>query len=212
LQPWKHGEEVVVIVEALNKGQGFFGVASFALDRAVDIQDLGILDLNPIPELVVSAGTVSWSAVTHDAVIGYSAYHGTNRMNNTVITEQLCAGTGETVLRLVFRGGYETVYGSQNRTGLQMASPAVMLISPNPFVMQTAINYTLAEQTMVEISVYDVQGALVRKLVSGNQKPGIYCVIWNGDDNRGRSVASGIYFIRKEAGQHRQQEKIILIR
>ena len=67
---------------------------------------------------------------------------------------------------------------------------------PNPFNPTTVIRYELAGSAHVSLRVYDVRGALVRTLEDRNLPAGRYEVGWNGVDNRGSQVASGIYFYR----------------
>lgn len=83
---------------------------------------------------------------------------------------------------------------------------------PNPFNPSTVISYSLAAAAKVRLSVYDVSGALVRVLVNDSKVPGVYRVGWDGRDNRGSSVASGVYFYRLSAGGFGSTKKMVLIR
>ena len=60
--------------------------------------------------------------------------------------------------------------------------------------------------------LYDVSGRLVKTLVSHLHETGYYTTLWNGTDNNGRKVSSGVYFIRFEAGDCRVQNKILLVK
>jgi len=71
---------------------------------------------------------------------------------------------------------------------------------PNPFNPATTINYDLKEQGQVKILVYNTNGSLVRTLIDGNQKAGYHSISWNGRDNNGRSVSSGLYIYKMNAG------------
>lgn len=70
--------------------------------------------------------------------------------------------------------------------------------APNPFNPSTMIRYRLSQAGPVRLSVYDVAGRVVRRLVDGSQGAGEYGVHWNGTDETGRAVASGVYFSRLE--------------
>jgi flagellar hook assembly protein FlgD len=59
------------------------------------------------------------------------------------------------------------------------------------------------------MNIYDVTGRLVRTLVNELQKPGYYRVLWDGKDDLGKAVASGIYFYRIEAGDFTAVKKIV---
>jgi hypothetical protein len=83
---------------------------------------------------------------------------------------------------------------------------------PNPFNPATTINYSIAEETPVNLSIYNVNGQLVRTLVNETQKSKAYSVIWNGKDNRGGAVQSGIYFYRIKTNSFAQSKKFVLVR
>ena len=67
---------------------------------------------------------------------------------------------------------------------------------PNPFNPTTVIRYELSANARVSLKIYDVRGALVRTLEDRRLPAGRYEVGWNGLDNQGSQVASGIYFYR----------------
>jgi hypothetical protein len=84
---------------------------------------------------------------------------------------------------------------------------------PNPFNPQTTIQYEIpAGGADVNISIYDVAGRLVRALVAEHRGPGTWSVQWNGDDDRGRRVASGVYFYRMRAGSFVDTKKMVLLK
>ncbi|HPF70018.1 MAG TPA: FlgD immunoglobulin-like domain containing protein, partial [Candidatus Krumholzibacteria bacterium] len=70
---------------------------------------------------------------------------------------------------------------------------------PNPFNPSTEIRFSLAKQGDVTVTVYDVNGRLVRTLVAGVLPAGPHAVTWKGDDDRGARAASGLYFCRLQA-------------
>ncbi len=83
---------------------------------------------------------------------------------------------------------------------------------PNPFNPSTVITFNLAKKTDVELNVYSVTGQKVRSLVKGNQKAGQYTVTWNGRNDVGQKVASGLYFYKIEADDFVASKKMILIK
>ncbi len=83
---------------------------------------------------------------------------------------------------------------------------------PNPFNGLTTIAYTIGERCRVELSIFDPAGRLVRGIAQGEREPGRYTTAWNGKDNAGRSVSSGVYFCRIKAGKFRQTRKIVYMR
>jgi hypothetical protein len=83
---------------------------------------------------------------------------------------------------------------------------------PNPFNPSTMINYQLPMNTHAKLSVYNLLGQEVRTLVNGHQPTGIHEVTWDGRDDAGRTVASGVYLYRLEAGGYVQSKKMVLIK
>ncbi|MGH2569590.1 MAG: Ig-like domain-containing protein, partial [bacterium] len=83
---------------------------------------------------------------------------------------------------------------------------------PNPFRPSTTIEYTLPADGDVRLSVYNVHGQVVRRLVDERQTSGQRRVVWEGRDDAGRAVAAGVYFLRLDAGDRRVTRKMILQR
>jgi hypothetical protein len=81
-----------------------------------------------------------------------------------------------------------------------------------PFNPSTTIAYSIASETDVTLAIFDVQGKLVRTLVSDRQTPSNCRVTWGGTDNRDVSVASGVYFYRLTAGEFVATRKMVLLR
>lgn len=83
---------------------------------------------------------------------------------------------------------------------------------PNPFNPVTVIEYSLEAETQVSLRVYNVTGQLVCSLVDGGKTAGLHRVVWDGRDDRGREVASGVYFYRLQTESHQESRKMILLR
>jgi hypothetical protein len=98
----------------------------------------------------------------------------------------------------------------------QISTPAMALFlgqnRPNPFNPSTTINYYLPETCSVVLDVYDVKGAPVRRLVNGRRASGSYTAVWDGCDENGRRMGSGVYFYRLRAGKKVLSRKMILLR
>jgi len=99
------------------------------------------------------------------------------------------------------------------RVGLPKAF-ALEQNSPNPFNPSTSINFSIAEGTnpLVSLSIYDVRGRLVRVLQDAPLEPGYYSRVWDGTDDRGRKVSSGVYFYRLRAGDFNSVRKMVLLK
>ena len=83
---------------------------------------------------------------------------------------------------------------------------------PNPFNGHTTISYSLEKPGHVSIRIYNTAGQLVRMLEDRDRAAGTYQVVWNGRDNASRPVASGIYFMRMNAGDYGKSRKIVYLR
>jgi hypothetical protein len=83
---------------------------------------------------------------------------------------------------------------------------------PNPFNPSTTIRYFVAEAGPVDVSVYDVSGALVRTLVRSTSTRGEHDTAWDGRDHLGRAVASGVYFYRLRTGGTVATRKMVLLK
>ena len=84
---------------------------------------------------------------------------------------------------------------------------------PNPFNPTTLIRYDVPEHGgAVSIRIYEASGRLVRALVDGAQSPGAKVVSWDGRDDDGRPVASGVYFYRLEASNYTKTRKMVLLK
>ena len=83
---------------------------------------------------------------------------------------------------------------------------------PNPVISGTYIEYALPKTANVTLTVYDMAGRTIRRLVAGTQKAGVYRIYWNGTDDTGKEVPAGIYFYHMEAGNFKATRKLAIIR
>jgi predicted outer membrane repeat protein len=83
---------------------------------------------------------------------------------------------------------------------------------PNPFNPETTISYSLPSETHVEITIFNIRGQVVRRLVDGEQPAGRYQTVWNGKNDNGRSVGSGVYFYRITTDDKTLREKMLLLK
>jgi len=83
---------------------------------------------------------------------------------------------------------------------------------PNPFNPETVINYALRSNSQVLIQIYNVKGEKVKKLIDGKIDAGFHSTVWNGKDDNGKNVASGIYLYRFKTTGIDQTKKMMLIK
>ena len=97
------------------------------------------------------------------------------------------------------------------------AETTLLMNYPNPFNPETWIPYQLAEDTTVTMAIYDAKGALVRRLEIGHQSAGFYiergrAAYWDGRNENGESVASGLYFYQLGTPSFRQLRRMLIVK
>ena len=83
---------------------------------------------------------------------------------------------------------------------------------PNPFNPVTTIAYSLSEDSQVLISIYNIKGQEVKELTSGIQPAGNYNITWNGKDDSGKDVTSGIYFYKLKTNGKELTRKMLMLK
>ena len=86
---------------------------------------------------------------------------------------------------------------------------------PNPFNPRTAITFTVPGSTgtvATRLDLYDVSGRVVKTLVNGSLPPGPHAEVWDGHDNGGRAVATGVYFAHVRSGNHTAINQLVLLK
>lgn len=83
---------------------------------------------------------------------------------------------------------------------------------PNPFNPETVIRYSLPEDCNVELIIYNILGQQVKVLVDTYQNAGYKAVHWNGRDDGGNEIASGLYFYKIKTPKYSESKKMILLR
>lgn len=82
---------------------------------------------------------------------------------------------------------------------------------PNPFNPETLINYQTPEDGRVELTVHNLLGQTIRILVSENLRAGAHQIKWDGSDDFGNRVTSGLYLYRLKAGQFVSTKRMVLL-
>lgn len=83
---------------------------------------------------------------------------------------------------------------------------------PNPMGKETLIKYQLPGESFVSLKIYNIMGQVVRTLLHAREKAGYKAVLWKGEDQSGRNLASGVYFYTLEAGNFKKTKKLILLK
>jgi hypothetical protein len=83
---------------------------------------------------------------------------------------------------------------------------------PNPFNPETDISFSLPEKTEASLVIYNMLGEKIKTLMTGYMRTGTHTIHWNGRDEAGNSVASGIYFYRLKTGGFVETKKMVLMK
>ena len=107
--------------------------------------------------------------------------------------------------------------GASPQTGIddELGTPVTYVlrgVSPNPFNPMTTVSYGSPVDSAVRLAVYNVAGRHVRTLVDGQVDAGYHVVVWDGRDDRGVEVSSGVYFCRMEADRFEDSTKMVLLK
>jgi hypothetical protein len=83
---------------------------------------------------------------------------------------------------------------------------------PNPFNPETTIHYSMKDAGRVKIEIFNIKGEKIRTLVNEYKNIGFHSTIWNGKDNSGKTVASGMYFYNMISDKYHKIRKMLLIK
>ncbi|MGB8657129.1 MAG: SBBP repeat-containing protein [Candidatus Zixiibacteriota bacterium] len=121
------------------------------------------------------------------------------------------SGTGNDYFTIKY---VQTPSGVRDETGSRQ-KPSEFALSqnyPNPFNPTTKIEFTLSKSGFVTLQIYDVMGRKVRTLVAENLPSGYKSVIWDGKNDAGKDVASGVYFYQLKVGDFSEPKKMVLLK
>lgn len=107
--------------------------------------------------------------------------------------------------------GYNCYVGNDDDT-VPVATTELLGNYPNPFNPETLISYNVKTEAPVSIEVYNLKGQKVKSLVNGKAKSGNHSISWNGTDDNGKKVTSGVYFYRMTSGKYTSSRKMILMK
>ena len=83
---------------------------------------------------------------------------------------------------------------------------------PNPFNPVTRLRYDLAENSLVNITIYDMMGRQVKTLINQTQDAGYRSIVWNATNDYGKPVSAGIYLYQIQAGKYISTKKMVLLK
>ncbi|MCK4250062.1 T9SS type A sorting domain-containing protein [candidate division WOR-3 bacterium] len=171
----------------------------------VDITDLDIQTANPNGVVVGHViGPADSIGVLRDPALDYP-----NRMWNYIGNNWLSGISGDHMIRLKV---IPITFTGVSETPTDASVFALGQIAPNPMRKNAMIEYQLAAAEMVCLKIYNVLGQLVTTLVNRYEQAGTHQVSWNSRDARGNRVASGVYFLKFDAGDYSATQKLLLLK
>jgi hypothetical protein len=170
-----------------------------------------------------NAGVLSWKKSTAKDVDHYTVYGSSTRCfcNATLVDD--CVAPSMDVSQSPYEYYFVTATDASGNesvpaavTALTGGTPTSYVLSisayPNPFNPETTIRYTVPSKGHVNVSVYDARGAHVASLVNEDKAAGAYTQAWNGRDDAGQAVSSGVYFARVNHASGSKNYKVVLLK
>jgi len=170
----------------------------FILDRRTPI-----IDWIEIASFVTDTELQGQGSVSHQTVYTYS--------DNTVTDDETY---DYRIADVDYDGNKE--YHSMTVMGVSPASIPITYVLhqnyPNPFNPITTLQYDLPENALVNITIYDMMGKVVRTLINMEQTAGYKSTQWNATNSTGQPVSAGLYLYTIQAGEFRQTRKMVLLK
>jgi hypothetical protein len=177
-------------------------------------------------ELINDVVVLHWSASTGGEMNGFNIYRAEggaeafDRINADVLPARTRASYRDETVLPGRRYDYQIAAVCGER---EIRSPALVVQlppkpltlyqnHPNPFNPSTTISFFLPDRTTIVLEIFDVGGRKVRTLVSGVKAPGRHVITWDGRNEAGVSVGSGIYCCRLQGGKKTLTKKMVVIR
>ncbi len=171
---------------------------------------------------VSSTGLVTWDAPR--VLSGYNVYFDDELIaENITETEYQLTDVTPNVTHTI---GVSAVYNNEDESEIVTTEYSVVGNSddivnytnqlmgnyPNPFNPTTTIRFSLAKNSQVNVKIYNAKGQLIKDLVNEDLAKGLHNVVWNGNDNAGKKVSSGIYFYKITMSNYQKTNKMLLLK
>ena len=170
---------------------------------------------NPTPSIVENNGILTSTAIG----IEYKWF-----LNDSVIAGEnsiilIPVLSGDYSVEVFFSNGCPTISNPYSFNYQLGKDPELLPISyslfqnyPNPFNPITTLRYSIPENELVNITIYDLKGSIVRTLINKSQSVGYQSVQWNATNDRNEPVSAGLYIYVIQAGGFKQTKKMVLLK
>ena len=140
-----------------------------------------------------------WNANQRDLFI-------TDKIGNIIFSENITSGIPSNINEVIL-SSLSLLDASNEATVFSLKQNF-----PNPFNPTTSLRYDLSEDGLVNITVYDMMGRVVKTLINSSQTAGFKSVQWDATNNLGQPVSAGMYIYTIQAGEFRQSKKMVLLK
>ena len=176
--------------------------------------------------------SIFWNDSVHEQIIGsanitysnvYGGWDGEGNINMdplfcnpdsndfTLAENSPCVGTGQNNTNMGALGiGCEAFLSTKN--DIVPLQYILYQNYPNPFNPVTSLRYDLPEDGLVNITIYDMMGRVVKTLINSSQTAGYKFISWNATNDRNEPVSAGLYLYTIQAGEFRQTKKMVLLK
>ena len=180
---------------------------------AVDVNGDGVVSILDLLLVSQAIGNTTTPAAPPNPLTPLSG--GKGRVDAATIEAWIAEAQLEDNGSLAFKEGIKNL---ENLLASLIPEETALLVNyPNPFNPETWIPYQLAESADVALAIYDIDGQLVRRLAVGHQAAGMYqsrsrAAYWDGRNQLGESVASGLYFYTLTAGEFTATRRMLILK
>ncbi|HOZ01159.1 MAG TPA: T9SS type A sorting domain-containing protein [Candidatus Syntrophosphaera sp.] len=182
-----------IIINNVDTQQQFAGLKPMYTYPADKVIFTGMQGQNPVGKI----GIMFYNDFTWGSNVNTPAYHPTPDGGETMFME----------LQIVF-----PIPVSNNDNTMPAVSTMLLQNFPNPFNPETTVSFDLPQAGPANLSIYNVKGQLVKTLANSSLGFGRHSYVWNGTDNSGSSVSSGMYFYRLTANGQTESRKMMLLK
>jgi len=160
--------------------------------------------------------TPVWAGPQNGTVDDIGSFHLGIHATLAQLNDTTSAATSDTVAFLIdnvrLTHATENPLGIGNDGAVVASNYSLSQNYPNPFNPTTSIDYTIANNEEVNLSIYNVNGELVTTLATGDHVAGNHSIVWNGKDNNGISVASGVYIYTLSTESNTVSKRMVFLK
>jgi hypothetical protein len=204
------------------------GSACIGVGTRVHIQEVAKLDTFKLEIQASDAGypiTISWGAHADWIASDWASLIIKDGLTGTLVTADMKVDTSVTIPLIFSSLNSLLIIGMSNGNGTLDVSKEGNVIPqkfelqqnyPNPFNPSTTVKFAIEKTAFADVAVYNVIGQKVKTLAAEVLNPGFYTAMWNGTDENGQSVTSGVYFVRMvatgEGAEFSDLRKLLLVK